>query len=150
MAKYTAMSEWQFSSTLSEMRPVMSELQLSPALTNFPLASFSLLADYSSVKLTSEASFHLSRAAQTVKFLPDDNALSNKRLQRQITNKSRGLRYVKLDRGTLLLSQIGYIICLANAIIKANIIHWCKQVKRGILAAELYAMAYGFGIEKRH
>ena len=89
-------------------------------------------------------------AAQTVKSLPDDNALSNKRLQWQITNKSRGLCYVKLDQDTLLLSQIGCIICLANAIIKANIIHWCKQVTCGILAAKLYAMAHGFGIEKRH
>lgn len=44
-----------------------------------------------------EASFNLFRAAQTVEFLPDDIALLNKRLQWQITNKSRGLRYIQLD-----------------------------------------------------
>ena len=148
MAKYAAMSQWEFSSTLSEMCPVMSKLQFSLALTNFPFASFSLLADYSSIKLTSEASFHLSRAAETVKFLLDNNTLSNKRLQWQITNKSCELHYVKLDQDTLLLSQIGCIICLPNAIIKANIINWCKQMTRGIPAAGFYTMAYGFGIKK--
>ena len=50
-----------------------------------------------------EASFDLSRAAQTVKFLPDDIAILNKRLQWQITNKSRRLRYIKLDQDTLQL-----------------------------------------------
>ena len=50
-----------------------------------------------------ETSFDLSRAAQTVEFLPDDIALLNKQLQWQITNKSRGLRYVKLDQDTLQL-----------------------------------------------
>ena len=152
----------------------ISEWQLSL----LALANFLLLADSPSVKLTSkeaiketkiitkdcgnltptqhlpETSFDPSPtaqiAAQTVELLPNDNALLNKQLQRQITNKSCGLRYVKLDRGTLLLSQIGCIICLANTIIKANIIHWCEQVTRGILAAELYAMAHGFGIKKRH
>ncbi len=39
-----------------------------------------------------EASLDLSRAPQTVEFSPDDIALLNKRLQWQITNKSRGLR----------------------------------------------------------
>lgn len=85
-----------------------------------------------------KASFDLSRAAQTVEFSPDDIALLNKRLQWQINNNSRGLRYVKLDQDTLQLvvftdssfannkdmsSQIGYVICLADATNKANIIH---------------------------
>ena len=47
-------------------------------------------------------------------------------------------------------SQIGYVICLANATSKANIIHWssikCKQVIRNVLEFELYGMAYGFDI----
>ncbi len=112
-----------------------------------------------------EASFDLSRVAQTVEFPPDDIALLNKRLQWQITNKSEGLRYVKLNQNDLqlvvftdssfainkdLLSQIGYVICLANAAHKANIIHWssikCKQVTRSVLATELYGMAHGFDI----
>ena len=45
---------------------------------------------------------------------------------------------------------INYIICLVNTIIKANIIHWYKQMTRGILAAELYIIAHRFDIEKRH
>ena len=112
-----------------------------------------------------EASFDLSRAAQTVEFLPDNIAMLNKRLQWQITNKSRGLRYIKLDQDTLQLivftdssfannkdmsSQIGYVICLADATNKANIIHWssikCKRVTRSVLAAELYGIAHGFDI----
>ena len=47
-------------------------------------------------------------------------------------------------------SQIGYIICLADATSKANIIHWSlikyKRVTRSVLAAELYGMAHGFDI----
>lgn len=128
----------------------MSELQLNPALANFSLASFFLLADYSSVKLTSEASLHFSHIIQTVKFLPDNNNQSNKQLQQQITNKFCRLHYIKLDQNTLLLSQIGCIICFANIINKANIIYWslmkCKQVTRSVLAAELYRMAYEFDI----
>lgn len=48
-----------------------------------------------------EDSFDLSRAAQTVKFLPNCIAMLNKRLKWQITNKSQGLRYIKLDQDTL-------------------------------------------------
>jgi hypothetical protein len=73
--------------------------------------------------------------------------------------------YIKLDITTLqllaftdtsftnnkdLLSQIGYILVLADAINKANIIHWsstkCKRVTRSVLALELYRMAHGFDI----
>ncbi len=113
----------------------------------------------------SEVSFDLSQAAQTVEFSPDNIALLNKRLQWQITNKFQGLRYVKLNQNTLqlvvfkdssfannkdLLSQIGYVICLADATKKANIIHWssmkCKRVTCSVLAAELYGMANWFDI----
>ena len=113
----------------------------------------------------SEAFFNLSRAPQTVKFLPDDIAMLNKRLQWQITNKSRGLRYIKLDQDMLQLvvftdssfannkdmsSQIGYVIPLADTTNKANIIHWssikCKRVIHSVLPAELYGMAHGFDI----
>ena len=49
-----------------------------------------------------------------------------------------------------LLSQIGFIIALANLTNKANIVHWslikCKRVTRSVLALELYAMAYRFNI----
>lgn len=69
ISKYMSMSKWQFSSTL---------------------ASFPLLADYSLIKLTSEASLHCSCTAQTtaqiVEFLPDANVF---------INKFRGLRHIK-------------------------------------------------------
>ena len=49
-----------------------------------------------------------------------------------------------------LLLQIKYTLVLEDASYKANIIHWllikCKKVTRGVLALELYAMAYGFNI----
>ena len=98
-----------------------------------------------------KAFFVPSYAAQTVEFLSDDQTLSNKQLQWQITNKSRGLRYVKPDpRDTHLFSQISYVICLANVINESNIIHWCPQLIRGVLATNFYAMANGFDIKKQH
>ena len=46
--------------------------------------------------------------------------------------------------------QIGYILILADAIKKANIIYWssvkCKRVTQSVLASKLYSMAYGFNI----
>ena len=49
-----------------------------------------------------------------------------------------------------LLSQIGFVIVLANLTNKVNIVHWslikCKRVIKSVLALELYAMAYGFNI----
>ena len=113
----------------------------------------------------SEASYDLSHAAQSIDFSEDDIASLNKRLQWQLDNHSKGLKYVKLDLSTLQLvvftdsffannrdlsSQIGYVICLADAAFNANIIHWssikCKRVTRSVLAAELYGMAHGFDI----
>ena len=50
-----------------------------------------------------------------------------------------------------LLSQIGFIIVLADLINKANIIHWssikCKRVTKSVLTLELYAIAYRFDIK---
>jgi len=49
-----------------------------------------------------------------------------------------------------LSSQIGYVIVLADAIKKANIVYWslvkCKRVTRSVLASELYGTAHGFNI----
>jgi hypothetical protein len=75
------------------------------------------------------------------------------------------LKFVKLDINTLQLlvftdasfannrdlsSQIGYVIVLADATKKANIVYWssikCKRVTRSVLASELYGMAHGFDI----
>jgi len=77
----------------------------------------------------------------------EDAKQLNKRLNWQIKNANRGLKFVKLDIKTLQLlvfidalfannkdlsSQIGYVIILANATKKANIVYWslvkCKRV----------------------
>ena len=79
---------------------------------------------------------------------------------------TRGLKFVKLDRDTLklliftnllfannkdLLSQIGYILVLANEKNRANIVHWLlikyKRIMRNILALELYTLTHGYNIE---
>ena len=112
-----------------------------------------------------EASFDLSFAAQAINPVEDDRKSLNKRLSWQIENANRGLKFVKLDVNTLQLlvftdasfannkdlsSQIGYVIVLADATKKANIVHWssikCKRVTRSVLASKLYGMAYGFNI----
>jgi hypothetical protein len=112
-----------------------------------------------------EAAFDLSFAAQTIKPEEDDIKQLNKRIQWQIDNSKRGLRYVRLDQQSMKLivftdasfanntdytSQIGFIICLTDDQNRANILHWssikCKRVTRSVLASELYAMAHGFDI----
>jgi hypothetical protein len=112
-----------------------------------------------------EASFDLSFAAQVTDPQKPDFYSLNKRIQWQIDNHARGLKYVQLDTSTLQLvtftdasfannkdlsSQIGYIIVLADASGRANILHWsstkCKRVTRSVLASELYAMAHGFDV----
>ncbi|RFU25514.1 hypothetical protein B7463_g10820, partial [Scytalidium lignicola] len=110
-----------------------------------------------------EATFDLSVAAQAVNPDEKDVKALNKRLQWQIENAARGLRFVKLDKNTLQLlvftdasfannkdlsSQIGYVLALADGEGNANILHWssikCKRVTRSVLASELYGMAHGF------
>lgn len=112
-----------------------------------------------------EASFDLSFAAQAVNPTEIDAKALNKRLEWQIANPKRGLKFVKLDVKTLQLvaftdasfanlkdlsSQIGYVLVLMDGNNKANIIHWsstkCKRVTRSVLASELYGMAHGFDI----
>ncbi len=112
-----------------------------------------------------EASFDLSRAAQSIEITSDDIISLNKRLNWQISNQSRGLKYVKLNQSTLrlvvfidssfvnnsdLFSQIDYVICLADDI-HANILHWfsikCKRMTRNVLAVELFAMIHDFDVD---
>jgi hypothetical protein len=99
----------------------------------------------------SETSFDLFHAAQSTEITSDDIISLNKRLNWQIINQSRDLKYVKLNQSILQLviftnssfvnnndlsSQIDYVICLADAT-HANIIHWfsikCKRVTRSVL-----------------
>ncbi len=113
----------------------------------------------------SETSFDLSHAAQSTEMSSDDINTLNKRLQWQIINQIRDLKYVRLNQTSLrlvifidssfannsdLFSQIDYVICLADAI-HANILHWssikCKRVTRSVLAAELFAMIHDFDVE---
>ncbi|KAL3702992.1 hypothetical protein TMatcc_010179 [Talaromyces marneffei ATCC 18224] len=110
-----------------------------------------------------EASFDLSFAAQTTDPQRDDIKALNKRLQWQLDNPERGLRFVKLDVRTLRLialvdasfannkdlsSQLGYVIVLADEANNANILHWsstkCKRITRSVLGSETYALANGF------
>ena len=110
-----------------------------------------------------EASFDLSVAAQSTEPSEKDVKALNKRIQWQIENPARGLRFVKLDKGSLelvvftdasfannqdLSSQIGYVLVLADSTGNANVLHWsstkCKRVTRSVLASELYGMAHGF------
>ncbi|KAE8549770.1 hypothetical protein EYB25_008294 [Talaromyces marneffei] len=93
----------------------------------------------------------------------DDIKALNKRLQWQIDNPERGLRFVELDVQTLRLiafvdasfannkdysSQLGYVIVLADEANNANILHWsstkCKRITRSVLGSETYALANGF------
>jgi hypothetical protein len=113
----------------------------------------------------SEALFNLSHAAQFIEMSSDDINALNKRLQWQIINQSRGLKYVKLNQSSLRLmiftdssfvndrdlsSQIDYVICLADDS-HANILHWssikCKKVTRSVLAAELFVMIHDFDVD---
>ena len=121
-----------------------------------------------------EASFALSRAAQSVDPDKDDVALLNKCLKWQKDNSTRGLTFIRLTPDELKLlifvdaafannkdlsSQIGFVIMLANErrskdnetiTATGNLVHWsstkCKRVTRSVLASELYAMVAGFDI----
>ena len=94
---------------------------ISKCKLSLTLASFPLLANISSVKLTSqkvfkvvedqkyltstqnlsEASFDPFHTIQTVDFLPANITLLKKQLQMPITHQSRGLSCVKLNQNTL-------------------------------------------------
>lgn len=110
-----------------------------------------------------EAAYDLSVAAQVTEPTEKDVHTLNKRIQWQIENAARGLWFVKLDKDSLQLmvftdasfannkdlsSQVGFVLVLADAKGRANIIHWsstkCKRVTRSVLASELYGMAHGF------
>jgi hypothetical protein len=81
-------------------------------------------------------------------------------------NRIKEWKYVKLDFKSLhlillinvsfvnnkdFLSQIEFVICLANATNKTNVIYWssikCKWVNRFILIAKLYVMTHEFDID---
>jgi hypothetical protein len=118
-----------------------------------------------------EAAFDLSAAAQVKEPKEKDVENLNIRIQWQIDNKDRGLRYIPMEiaRAKLFIftdgsfannkdlsSQLGFVIVLAEETartntefeIYGNIIHWsstkCKRVTRSVLASELYGMMTGF------
>ena len=110
-----------------------------------------------------EAAYDLSIAAQATQPTEKDIKALNTRLQWQIENEARGMHFVKLDQDSLQLlaftdasfannkdlsSQIGYVLVLADAKGRANILHWssikCQRVTRSVLASELYGMTHGF------
>jgi hypothetical protein len=90
----------------------------------------------------------------------------NERLQWQLNNLIRKLRFVSLNRNQLKLmiftdaafantfdlhSQMDYVICLTNDDVNVNLIHWssikCKREIRSVLTAKLYAMINDFDVE---
>jgi len=118
-----------------------------------------------------EAAFDYSTAAQAQKPSPDDIGKLNMRINWQLANKSRGLRFVPVDLATAkvmvftdgsfannkdLTSQIGFVIAVVNERvngdsdfeIRGNILHWsstkCKRVTRSVLASEIYGLTSGF------
>ncbi len=110
-------------------------------------------------------SFNLCVIAQSTEVSLNDITILSKRLQWQIDNHTRELRYVSLDSTKLLLviftnssfvnnrdlsSQIDYVICFADSK-HVNIVHWssikCKRVTRSVLTAELYALANDSNLE---
>ena len=112
-----------------------------------------------------EALFNLSFTTQAINPKEVDIRELNKRLSQQIQNLYRGLKFIILEAKTLQLlvfidasftnnkdlsSQIGYIIILANATKKANIIYQSlikyKRVTKSVLASKLYRIAYSFNI----
>lgn len=103
MSKYNTLSKSQFCLTL---------------------ASFFLLADYLSIKLTKKVSLYLFYITQIAKFLFNNNIV-------------------------LLISFIIYLVDMTN---NANIIHWSsiqyKRVTNDIYIADLYIMAHKLSIEK--
>ncbi len=113
----------------------------------------------------SEAFFDLSHVDQLIEMSSDDINVLNKRLQWQIINQSRDLKYVRLNQKFLrlvifidssfvnnsdLFSQTDYVICLTDAT-HANILHWSsikwKKVIRSVLSAELFAMIHDLDVE---
>ena len=113
----------------------------------------------------SKTSFDLLYAAHSTDFSSNDIETLNKRLQWQIDNKTKELKYVQLDRDSLrivifidfffvnnrdLSSQIEYVICLINFIDAVNILHWssikCKRMTKSVFVFELYVMTHGFDL----
>lgn len=150
-----------FSLTFSEIRLAIFEYlampQYAPVMSIWQFSSTLVVENHKYLTSTHnlpDASSNLSCIVQKAKFLVDDNALLNKQMQRQITDKFLGLRYVKFDQDAFLLLQISYVIYFANATNKINIVHRSlikyKRVTRGILSTELYVMAYKLNIKKRH
>ncbi|KJZ72869.1 hypothetical protein HIM_07813 [Hirsutella minnesotensis 3608] len=103
----------------------------------------------------------------------EDFKALNKRIQWQIDNPQRGLRFVPIDLATAkvfvftdgsfannkdLSSQIGFVIMIVNETacsdeaftIHGNLVHWsstkCKRVTRSVLASEIYGLAAGFDL----
>jgi hypothetical protein len=116
-----------------------------------------------------EASCALSIAAQYQEPTDEEIKELNKRLQWQLDNIDRGIKYVPVDLSTMkmfvfvdgsfannkdLSSQIGYEIILANEVIedkaftiRGNLVHYTsgksKRVTRSVLASEIYGMVGG-------
>jgi hypothetical protein len=119
-----------------------------------------------------EASFDLSTAAQHQNPGLEEVKALNKRLQWQINNQERGLRFISLPlpetkvfvfvdgsfaNNEDLSSQIGYLVTIGTEKIRVGSFQWtgnligysstkCKRITRAVLASELYSMVAGVDI----
>ena len=125
--KCATISNWQLSSTLAAMI-IKTDHEY-----------------YTLTKHLLKITFDFSWATQIVKLLADGNAL---------IDKFQGLCHVKFNLQDIhLLSQIGYVICPANATNKMNIhlsLRRCNLVMRSLLSTKLYIIAHVFDIKKWH
>ena len=121
---------------------------------------------YIAIMTQSKISFDFSFVAQAINFKEENVKQLNKRLQWQMENLDRDLRFVQLNTFSFrlfifrdtsfannenLFSQIEFVIVLVDKFNKINLIHWLfikyKRVTRSVLASELYAMAHEFDFE---
>ena len=134
----------------------------------FYFSLFFLIADFS---LSSVLYFRLGGlvppqyVTQTIEIRSNDITFLNKKLQWQLNNKFRKLKYVQFDQNILrfviftnssfannrnLFFQIDYVICLIDESGHVNFVHWCfikcKRIIRNVLTSELYVMIHEFDV----
>ena len=151
LSRFSSLLSLLCSLTLSKMRQAISEylakskcaIMSDWQFSHSALVSFSLLANYSSIKLTSK------KAVQSAKIMTKDckYLTSTQNLPEASFDFSCSAQKVKF---TADIDIISYVICLADATNRGNIMHRCNRVTRGVLAVELYAMTHRFDIEMQH
>lgn len=126
------------SSTLIKIRPaIFKSSVISKCMTMF---KYMAISKYTIIfKYTVMFPWQLSSTLTSFWLLTDYSSI--KIISKAFPNFSYSIKTVKLllDNDT-----INFVIYYTNAINKANIIYWCKQMTHGILAAELYTIVHRF------